>query len=124
MTSIYHAILDFIREKKEEKNVLLTKKEYRLYDAKRYGKMTLKWWKENSILIISDIKLETPLVSSSRNLLTRTVRKVLSRDEENNHPELFIIQSVMLEGVYDQELVKKLNEKDWTTDGMSNMRFY
>ena len=125
MTTIYNACIDFIKHVKNEENVRVTKREYVLNDCGRAGKMTLKWWKTNGVLIISDIQLDTPSRDkNNRDLLTLTVSKLLSRDREDLDPARLVIQSFLLEGVYDETLIKKLSEKGWYADGVANLRFY
>ena len=123
MTTIYNACIDFIKEVKNETNVRLTKREYVLNECERQGRMTLKWWKTNGVIIISDIQLETP-TQKNKNVLTLEVTKLLSRDREDLDPARLVIQSFVLEGVYDEVLSKKLMEKGWYTEGLSNLRFY
>ncbi len=124
MTTIYNAIVDFIKKVKNETNVYLTKKEYELNDCNRRGKMTLKWWKEQSVLIISEIYLDTPDYRVNNNLLTLSLTKILSRENELLEPDRLVIQTIMLEGVYSTELYKKLTEKGWISEGLSNLKFY
>lgn len=126
MPSIYSCMVDFIKEVKNEKNVYLTKKEYILNDCGRSGKMTLKWWKEKSILIISDIFLDTPNGPNrqNRNLLTETITKILSRENEALDPDRLVIQSVVLEGVYQEEFKKKMRDKGWSEDSSYTLHFY
>lgn len=123
MPTIYSCIVEFIKAVKNESKVHLTKKEYILNDCGRVGKMTLKWWKENSILLISDIYLDTPN-GHNRHLLTETATKILSRENEVLDPDRLVIHSIVLEGVYDEEFRKKMSEKGWSSDTSYTLRFY
>lgn len=124
MPNIYSCIIDFIKQVKNENNVYLTKKEYALNDCGRTGKMTLKWWKQQSILIISDIFLDTPNGHETRNLLSLSVSKILSRENDALDPDRLLIQSVVLEGVYEGEFKKKMCDKGWSEDSSYTLRFY
>jgi hypothetical protein len=123
MTTIYQAIIDFIKDVKNEENVNLTRQEINLNESGRKGKMTLKWWKENKMLIISDIVLETPN-KNNRHVLKTTLSKLMDREREDLDNARLSIDSILLEGIYNTELRKKLIENGWYLEGLSNLRYY
>lgn len=108
MLSLYDTLANYIRKYQNESNSFVTIETHMICDQQRNGTITLKWWKESGMLLISHILLDTAK-SDTKNVVTNTVNALLKSDDILNRG----LKIVKLSGVANSDLFEKMKAIGW-----------